>query len=81
MGRITEFFKVSGYNYGFFERILTPDLNLKTVTVTPLGNEQSESLNLVQELDKNAQNETMENLNQNVDFPDNTGSVKANWVF
>ena len=28
-------------------------------------------MNLVQELDKNAQNETMENLNHKVDFPDN----------
>ena len=24
MGRITEFFKAFGYNYGYFERILTP---------------------------------------------------------
>ena len=54
-----------------FNRVLLKNqaIEIAPVTVTPLGNEQSESLNQAQELDtsdKSAQNETMENLSEKI---------------
>ena len=62
-----EFYRVPLKNEAI--EIAPEHLNSKTVTVTPLGNEQIESLNPAQELDtsdKSAQNETMENLTEKI---------------